>query len=45
MKRREDRWPSAAAFREALVAAWVQHRIEGLERGARFTKGMVDDPT
>jgi eukaryotic-like serine/threonine-protein kinase len=40
-KRRADRWPSATAFRAALVAAWAKHRMDGLDRGARLRTGAL----
>jgi len=37
-KRRDDRFPTAAAFRAALIAEWARFRTEGVARGERLRK-------
>jgi serine/threonine protein kinase len=43
-KERSERFPSAAAFRAALVEAWARVRAEGVARGQRLTAQVEAPP-
>lgn len=38
-KSRSDRWPSAVAFRDALIEAWAAHRASAIRRSAQRLAG------
>jgi serine/threonine-protein kinase len=44
-KRREDRFPTATAFRAALVAEWACFRAAGVVRGEQLRKYRPEAPT